>query len=462
MNTYDTTPEPGDRDFDSYFDALVAEAEVQLPARTNTEVAAPTPGASTLDSRRVASAIRALDKAQAANTPLARVRVLLERAVDDVKQAMPKSTVGKFESFSLADVWDSASDPIPMIEGCFTTSGGRQLMYKGLAWLFAEAGTGKSLVATSQLLAAAKAGHEVIMLDFESTSRVLARRLQQMGGTVEDAAKIHYLRPQGEWSSAELAQIFDSLVDLAKTKQASFILIDGFSVLLSKFGYSESDNDEVTKIADALTDMADTLEVPTLIIDHVGKPTEGGESQRKTRFARGASAKLAAPSLVYRLDQVKSPSKNSEGKARLVITKDRHGEIGGINDTAAWVVFSPVAREVDGGLDIKLVDADDVEANFYYPFKLVRAIADHLEHNTEATATKLREVGAANTKKREVDSHFTLVMDDLITTGKVAMVSDGAKKTYRWVDSSEHLSHDELDRMRLRRLALSKGDDPGL
>ena len=107
---------------------------------------------------------------------------------------------------------------------------------EGATVLYAKGGTGKGLVTCWLILGLVRAGHVVLILDYEGHEREWGSRLRGLGLTDEELGRIHYRAPFGpDWLAprGELDQVADLVRDDAHRIGATFLVVDSYTFATS-------------------------------------------------------------------------------------------------------------------------------------------------------------------------------------------------------------------------------------
>jgi KaiC/GvpD/RAD55 family RecA-like ATPase len=197
-------------------------------------------------------------------------------------------------------------------------------LYRGQVHLLAGApDTGKTSLALCWALAVIRKGGTVLFIDEEGGRLIIARRLESVGYSADEAGVIAYYpfpgRSREDWTVGSSG--WRDLVDELGQCWPDLIIIDSAAGVLAAAGLDENSNADVAVLWHALTVIARAprLLPAIVIIDHVTK------AEPESRYSRGASAKLAASDVMYRADLIRAWSRHEDGAVRLVVTKDREG-----------------------------------------------------------------------------------------------------------------------------------------
>ncbi len=119
--------------------------------------------------------------------------------------------------------------PPPQLAGEFLTA-------EGPCVLYARGGTGKGMLACWFALRLVRAGHVVMIVDYEGHEREWGSRLRGLGATDDELGRIHYRAPFGsDWTAptGSLAAVADAIRDDAERLGVTYIIVDSYSVATS-------------------------------------------------------------------------------------------------------------------------------------------------------------------------------------------------------------------------------------
>lgn len=247
---------------------------------------------------------------------------------------------------------------------------GKHLLYPGaIHSISGEPGGGKTWF--GQIVAAQEIdqGHDVTIIDFEDRPQTHVSRLRALGIT-DDHLREHlrYIRPHTAldatgWPHLEAAVATSTLV-----------IVDGITEAMTLHGLSLMDNEDVARWIALLPRRIADAGPAVLQVDHVVK-----NSDARGRYAIGGQHKLAAiDGVAYKLLTIKSFGHGNHGHAKLVIDKDRHGDVGPNGSTAADIHLD--ATSSDGSLyawlDHPTASVD--EDGHFRPTTLMTRVSEYL------------------------------------------------------------------------------------
>jgi hypothetical protein len=250
----------------------------------------------------------------------------------------------------------------------------------------AEPEAGKTWVALEGCRQQLDGGRHVIYIDFEADPADIVNRLLTLGAPPAAILdRFHYIRPQDPPRPANTSR----LTHLATTVAAALIVIDGVTEAMAGAGLSINDNDQIATFYALLPRPLANTGAAVLLIDHVVKNRED-----QGRWGIGAQHKLAGiDGAVYKLEAVTPFSKNKPGKSRLIVAKDRHGQVrqyatAGHNQCAAIVHYN-----TQNGMHITL-EAPGADSGPFIPTRQMQRITEALNASQTRQLSK-RAIRAA-------------------------------------------------------------------
>ena len=221
------------------------------------------------------------DRGRAADAELARVRdfparvsaerlILAERdpagetdalapwqplpSIHAVIAATPKS-IGNRTALDL-----SYGPPLPQLADPFFTT-------EGVTILYGRGGVGKGITACWLVLRLVRAGHTVMVLDFEGHEREWGSRLRGLGLTADELSLVHYRAPFGpDWTADKgtLSKVAALVRDDAERLRVTYIVVDSYSVATSN-GDTMGGEAAAREFFTGMT----TIGTPSLVVAHV-------------------------------------------------------------------------------------------------------------------------------------------------------------------------------------------------
>lgn len=174
---------------------------------------------------------------------------------DNYRDKLPKGSIG---SRTAADL--SYGPPPPQLVREFLTPEGPTVLY-------GPGGVGKGVSACWLMLMLVRAGHVVMVLDFEGHEREWGSRLRGLGATEDELSRIHYRAPFGsDWTAptGPLADVADDIREDGGRLEVTYIVVDSYSVATSS-GDTLGGQEAAREYFTALT----RIGLPSLTIAHV-------------------------------------------------------------------------------------------------------------------------------------------------------------------------------------------------
>lgn len=209
----------------------------------------------------------------------------------------------------------------PVEPGVLFRSDGAGLLYAGtVSWLQGESESMKSWVAQIAIVETIKAGHDALLIDYESSAAEVVARLMQLGATPAQLSRLLYVRPTEPAASLAASTDFHALLE----QTFAIAVVDGVTDALGTEGKSLLDNQEVASwMRTVLRPLAEHTGAAVVCIDHVVKSQDG-----RGRFAIGAQSKMAGLSGVAYLVEPKTVlGRGLRGEVILRVAKDRPGAV---------------------------------------------------------------------------------------------------------------------------------------
>jgi hypothetical protein len=217
--------------------------------------------------------------------------------------------------------------------------------------LYGESGSGKTWVAMTTAAQQIAKGNRVLFLDFEDHPGSVTDRMRQLGcADTQLIEQFTYISPVMPFT--ERAGHY--LETLIITLNISLCIIDSTGEAVSMDGINPNADEEIAawfrKVPRRITRAGATV----LLLDHVPKSNESNK-----RFAIGSQRKLAAiDGASYRVDAITPPAKGMEGKLKLTVAKDRHG-----NYQHGATVANITVTDTQSGVHVTVTDPDHMQPN---------------------------------------------------------------------------------------------------
>jgi hypothetical protein len=226
-----------------------------------------------------------------------------------------------------------------------TTNTGRGLLYPGaIHSVSGEPTAGKSWVAIEAVAQEIATGHPVLYVDFEDRAETLLARLDDMGAKPETVeALVRYIRPETALDPQSGAHLDTSCED------CRVAIVDGVTEGMTMHDLDLSKNPDVAKWLKVIPWRLANHGCAVLQIDHVVKDAEA-----RGRYAIGGQHKLAGIVASYTMVVAKPFAPGKAGHARLVVAKDRHGNVGTVGETVAELHMTPDAARSSTAVNCSL------------------------------------------------------------------------------------------------------------
>jgi len=241
------------------------------------------------------------------------------------------ATTNTWAPVDLADVRASGVDrPKATV---LTTEAGQGLIYPGRIHSIAgESTTGKSWAMLAGLIQEIEVGHSVTYIDFEDRADTLLARCEDMGATASEVDNlVRYISPETAFNPASWTHIETA------TKDCRLVIIDGVTEAMTMHSLSLMDNEDIARWFELLPRRITNLGPAVMQIDHVVKDTDA-----RGRYAIGGQHKLSGiTGAAYSMVAAKSFAVGQAGHSRIVIAKDRHGDVGPVGHTVAELHMTP-------------------------------------------------------------------------------------------------------------------------
>jgi hypothetical protein len=259
---------------------------------------------------------------QAASVPLvidvARedlLRIVTE-AGDDDTEPEPTSWLARPIIEAAAD---DATQPVPAF---LARTDGACLLYPGrINTLLGESESGKSWLALLAVVQAVRAGHRVLVLDFEDSAGSVKGRLAAMGLSPDELTLVDYALPVEALTSPAALDLSRSLAN-----NPALIVVDGVNAAMSLMGYDLISNNDATLFAQRLLRPMAATGAAVVTVDHVPKDTE-----KRGKGGIGAQAKRAMiDGCAITVEVVEPFGKGQAGELKLTVDKDRPGVVRGL------------------------------------------------------------------------------------------------------------------------------------
>jgi hypothetical protein len=241
------------------------------------------------------------------------------------------TTTNTWAPVDLADIRDSGVDrPKATV---LTTDTGQGLIYPHRIHSIAgESTTGKSWAMLAGLIQEIEIGHPCTYIDFEDRADTLLARCEDMGANPAEVDRlVRYISPETAFNPAAWTHIETA------TKDCRLVIIDGVTEAMTMHNLSLMDNEDIAHWFELLPRRIANLGPGVMQIDHVVK-----DADNRGRFAIGGQHKLSGiTGAAYSMLAAKSFAIGQAGHSRIVVAKDRHGDVGPVGHTVAELHMTP-------------------------------------------------------------------------------------------------------------------------
>ena len=228
---------------------------------------------------------------------------------------------------------------------------GKGVFYPGrVNSLYGKSESGKTWCAYGAVAQEVERGERVVILDFEDEPAGTLLRLRSLGlGDDDIKNQVRYVHPEGPLADMQRYKFGDRPTDLGRDNSAAFrsllerfdptlIVADGMTALYGLHGHDTNDAGGTDVVTTWLKALCRGGRTTVVVIDHTGKAGGAGSSPI------GAHHKIAmVQGTALRVDPVKRPVPGDIGTLRLVVYKDRLGEVRKISTKSSE---EPVAAKV--------------------------------------------------------------------------------------------------------------------
>jgi DnaB-like helicase N terminal domain/AAA domain len=302
-----------------------------------------------------------------------------------------------------------------------TRRDGKALLYPAAVHsISGEPGSGKTWAALVAIAQELENNNDALFIDFEDRPQTIVNRLRALGTTDQAiAAHLAYIRPEVALNPTSRA-----LLEQAATS-CTIAVIDGITEAMTMHGLSLMDNEDVARwlalVPRALADLGPAV----LQIDHVVKNADA-----RGRYAIGGQHKLAGiTGVAYKMLTIRSFGRGVKGHAKLVIDKDKHGDVGPNGVTAADLHLD--ATNPDGSLYAWLdTPGDDhTETGEWRPTGYMHKVSLFLQLAPGANTNEI--VMGVRGKK----AHIVSAIQALITEGNVRVEPGPRNASHHYVET---------------------------
>lgn len=378
----------------------------------------PTPASGGYYARMVADAAarRSLDHAA---TRIKRIAHASDVDTAELVQAAQNELAAATRTLNLTTTAKTTSwapvDIGPILDGDITTPratlmrrrDGKLLLYPAAVHsISGEPGCGKTWAALIAGAQEIEDGNPILYIDFEDRAESLVGRLLALGIPADSLrANLRYTRPGEPLNPTARADLEASLTDV------NLVIVDGVTEAMTLHSLSLMDNEDVARWLALIPNAIANAGPAVVQIDHVVK-----NSETRGRYAIGGQHKLAGiTGVAYKAIAVRSFGKGCKGISRLVVDKDKHGDVGPTGATVAELTLDATHPDgsVYGWLDTPGSDLGD--DGVWRPTGIMHRVADFLAKSPGTTKNGIE--GAVQGKREHVRSALqALILDGYVRT----------------------------------------------
>jgi len=234
-------------------------------------------------------------------------------AVGDGREGEGASWLSMDLSGVLSDDWEPRQPTV-----CGRVDG-LALFYRGLTnAIVSESEAGKTWMALHAVAEQIQVDQHVVFLDFEDNEQGVTERLRYLGCDVQTIRKwFHYARPDEPLSPQAQSAVTAHYTPL----RPSLVVVDGVTEAMTLHGWDLNSNRDVALFYKLLLPFV-AIGAAVVVLDHLPK------DDTKGRGSIGGVHKLnGIKGAMYRLQNVKPIIPGKEGFSRVVIDKDRPGQV---------------------------------------------------------------------------------------------------------------------------------------
>ena len=276
--------------------------------------------------------------------------------------------------------------------------------------VFGDSGGGKTWLAAMVMAEALNTGRDALFLDYEDQPETAVSRLEALGVPLETIFDhLIYIRPVEPLNLFAKENLKGAVID----RDIAVAVLDSTGEAMATDGCDGSD-DAVARWFRGTCRALASVGTAVVILDHVVKGQAG--MGRNTSFAIGSQRKRAAiTGAAYYLEVISAPSKDSDGRFRLVTKKDRHGWRK--HEVVACVV--DMKNRPDGSIEwtIALPIVPKNADGTFRPTVLMERLSRHLEGVTDPAGLSKKKVEDEVSGKKEA---LAAALNVLVTDGYVS------------------------------------------
>ena len=297
---------------------------------------------------------------------------------------------------------------------------GKALLYPyAIHSIAGEPGSGKTWAALVAIAQELEAGNNTLFIDFEDRPETIVHRLRALGTTIQAISDhLRYIRPE-----TALNPTSRHLLEQAATS-CTIAVIDGITEAMTLHGLSLLDNEDVARWLALVPKILADLGPAVVQIDHVVK-----NADQRGRYAIGGQHKLAGiTGVAYKMLTIRSFGRGVKGHAKLVIDKDKHGDVGPNGVTAADLHLDATS---DDGVLYAWLDTpgdDHTETGEWRPTGYMHKVSLFLQITPGANTNEI--VMGVRGKK----AHIVSAIQALITEGNVRTETGSNRALHHYIE----------------------------
>jgi hypothetical protein len=328
----------------------------------------------------------------------------IQQAIPGVDQAGPTNTWAPVDFAAVLD--GDLSAPVATV---LARRDGKHLLYPyAVHSISGEPGSLKTWVALLAIAQELENGNNAALIDFEDRAQSVAARLLQIGvdpQVLRDPVRWRYVRPDAAIDATGTTHLDQAVAD------CTIAVIDGVTEAMSMHGWSINDNDDVAAYVMKLPRRIADRGPAVLQIDHVTK-----DSETRGRYAIGGQHKLASiTGTAMKAIKVRSGGRGEHGVIKVVLDKDKHGDVGPDGHTIAEFHLDDTSEgQTFAWLDHPTTSTD--EEGHFRPTVLMERVSTFLLATPGASSMAAIQRGVKGKAESIVDAVDALIREGHIRT----------------------------------------------
>jgi hypothetical protein len=334
----------------------------------------------------------------------------IERALAEVRAersngtGSPAPTAGTWAPVALADVVGAiergeVTGPVPTH---LSRTDGVKILYGGLVHsLSGEPESGKGLISCAESSRLIQAQKKVLYLDFEDSEVSIVSRHLALGSTpTQIIDHLTYVRPSDPPQPDEIKR-------LLAAGPFELALLDGVTEAYMLLGLDPYEGSHIAKFLNKLARPFADQGAAVVQIDHVVKAKES-----RGRYSIGGQHKLAGIDSAFTTEVIQAPSRQTVGKVKLKVTKDRHGHVRGhaVGGVIALVRISPSDNGARVEVTLEPPDGATAQGASFRPTVLMERISRFVEGSPGATKQAIENGVTGN--REYIRQALQILIDD--------------------------------------------------